>query len=80
MKTHSPAVTACTNLPIKLPINKIVCLQGSSINWMMLNFMGADEFSTGLENYIAKHKYGNAEMVDLFDALNPVSNPSSASL
>jgi len=44
--------------------------KGSSINWMMQKFMGDDNFATGLANYIAKHKYGNAEMVDLFEALN----------
>jgi aminopeptidase N len=40
---------------------------------MMQKFMGDDNFATGLANYIAKHKYGNAEMVDLFEALNSVS-------
>ncbi|XP_063674891.1 glutamyl aminopeptidase-like isoform X3 [Bolinopsis microptera] len=45
--------------------------KGSSINWMMQKFMGDENFATGLENYIATNKYGNAYMVDLFDALNP---------
>ena len=42
---------------------------------MMQKFMGDENFALGLENYIAKHKYGNAYMVDLFDALNSVSEP-----
>lgn len=47
-------------------------LQGSSINWMMMKFMGDDKFADGLAQYIEDFQYGNAAMVDLFDSLNKV--------
>ena len=36
---------------------------------MMQKFMGEDAFKAGLEAYINEFQWGNAEMVDLFDAL-----------
>ena len=47
-------------------------LQGSSINWMMMKFMGDDKFAAGLAQYIEDFQYGNAAMVDLFNSLNKV--------
>ena len=35
--------------------------------------MGDADFTEGLKNYIGKYKFKNAEMVDLFSALNEVS-------
>ena len=48
-------------------------IQGSSINWMMMKFMGDDTFAKGLAQYIDDFQYGNAAMVDLFNSLNKVS-------
>lgn len=47
-------------------------IQGSSINWMMQQFMGIDKFAEGLEIYIKRFEGKNAVMTDLFDALGEV--------
>ena len=69
-----PPVSLIPHLPLSLSISISLPLslshQGSSINWMMQNFMGEAEFTAGLKTYINKFKWGNAEMVDLFEALN----------
>ncbi|KAL5257109.1 hypothetical protein ACHWQZ_G012143 [Mnemiopsis leidyi] len=48
--------------------------KGSSINWMMMKFMGDDTFAKGLAQYIDDFQYGNAAMVDLFNSLNKVAD------
>ena len=37
--------------------------KGGSIIRMMANFLGQDVFNRGIEEYLKKHKYGNAKQV-----------------
>jgi puromycin-sensitive aminopeptidase len=43
--------------------------KGGGVLRMLEQYLGADEFRRGIAAYIAKHRYGNTETTDLWDAL-----------
>jgi len=47
--------------------------KGGSVLRMLESYLGEDIFKTGLQKYIAKHKYANATTQDLWTALEDVS-------
>lgn len=44
---------------------------------MMGNFLGSEGFTTGLESYLNKYAFGNADSFDLFECLAEVSYKGS---
>jgi len=47
--------------------------KGASVLRMLEQYLGAEEFRKGICLYLNKHKYGNAETTDLWDALEQSS-------
>ena len=54
--------------------------KGASIIRMLEGFLGADAFQQGLQAYLRKHEYGNAETRDLWDALAEASGQPVSSM
>ena len=48
-------------------------LKGASVNRMLYAVLGEEAFRAGLRLYMARHKYGNTETVDLWTALGEAS-------
>ena len=46
--------------------------KGASVLRMLSQMLGQETFLKGVANYIAKHKFGNAETVDLWNAISEV--------
>ncbi|MBR2544309.1 M1 family metallopeptidase [Candidatus Saccharibacteria bacterium] len=49
----------------------IVYAKGARLMLMLIRLMGWEEFCKGLKDYFEKHKYGNTEGDDLWQALTP---------
>ena len=47
--------------------------KGASVLRMMEQYLGADVFRNGIREYLTRHRYGNTETHDLWDALEAVS-------
>ena len=47
--------------------------KGGSVLRMLEQYLGADEFKDGISYYLNKHKYGNTETNDLWDAIEHVT-------
>ena len=43
--------------------------KGASVLRMLEQYLGAEAFRDGIRLYLQRHKYGNAETTDLWDAL-----------
>ena len=52
----------------------IVYGKGSRLLLMLMRTMGEENFFKGLKDYFEKHKYGNTEADDLWDALSPYAD------
>jgi len=52
----------------------IVYAKGGSVLYMLLNYIGEEAFRKGLQAYFEKHKYGNTEATDLWEALGAASS------
>ena len=52
----------------------IVYGKGSRLLMMLMRTMGEKNFFKGLKGYFEKHKYGNTEADDLWDALSPYAS------
>ncbi len=48
--------------------------KGASVLLMLENYLGADDFRDGLRLYLKRHAYANTDTVDLWAALEEVSN------
>jgi aminopeptidase 2 len=69
--------------PIEVPVKKadeinqifdaISYSKGSSLLKMISRWLGEDVFIKGVSNYLKKHKYGNTETSDLWEALSEAS-------
>ena len=65
--------------PVSVPINhpsevaeifdQISYKKGGSIIRMMANFLGVEVFNKGIEQYLTRHKYENAEQVNITEKL-----------
>ena len=51
-----------------------LCMQGASLLRMLNHYLGDDIFKKGLNVYLTRHKFGNAEMSDLWEALDSVAS------
>jgi aminopeptidase N len=51
----------------------IVYAKGGTILYMLMNYIGEDDFRTGLKAYFEKHAYGNTVADDLWEALSTSS-------
>lgn len=47
--------------------------KGASVLRMLSQMLGQETFLKGVANYISKHKFGNAETIDLWNAISEVS-------
>ncbi|OHA17402.1 MAG: hypothetical protein A3H57_00930 [Candidatus Taylorbacteria bacterium RIFCSPLOWO2_02_FULL_43_11] len=73
-----------TTHPIEVPVqhpNEIAEIfdavsysKGASVIRMLANYLGEKDFKKGLQNYLKKHAYQNAETKDLWDALSLASH------
>lgn len=69
--------------PIEVPVKKadeinqifdaISYAKGSSLLKMISRWLGEDVFIKGVSNYLKKHKYGNTQTSDLWEALSEAS-------
>jgi aminopeptidase N len=48
--------------------------KGGSIIRMMANFLGVEVFNKGIEEYLKKHKYENAQQVYTCERINNIHN------
>ncbi len=69
--------------PIEVPVNHpdeirsifdaISYSKGASVIHMLHEYLGADAFQAGLRHYLERHKYGNTDTIDLWQALEEIS-------
>jgi aminopeptidase N len=72
--------------PIEVPVNHpdeirsifdaISYSKGASVIHMLNDYLGAEVFRDGLRHYLNRHKYGNTDTVDLWQALEEISGKS----
>ncbi len=66
-------------VPVKHPdeirtiFDTISYSKGASVIHMLHDYLGAGDFKDGLRHYLEKHAYGNTDTVDLWSALEEVS-------
>ncbi len=48
--------------------------KGAAVLRMLEQYLGADEFRSGVRAYLAKHAYGNTENTDLWDAIEAATS------
>ncbi|HEX9970161.1 MAG TPA: M1 family metallopeptidase, partial [Acidimicrobiales bacterium] len=53
--------------------------KGGGVLRMLEQYLGADDFRRGIASYIAKHRYGNTETTDLWDALEAATGEPARS-
>lgn len=81
---HALALDALrSSHPIEVPVKKadeinqifdaISYSKGSSLLKMISRWLGEDVFIKGVSNYLKKHKYGNTQTSDLWEALSEAS-------
>lgn len=51
--------------------------KGAAVVRMLEQFLGADNFRSGIRRYIRQHAYGNAETTDLWDAIEAETSKGS---
>ncbi len=76
--------------PIEFPVNSptdaegmfdlLTYEKGASILRQLEQYLGEDVFRAGVRRYLTEHSYGNSETIDLFDALEAVSNEPVAKM
>ena len=75
--------------PIEFPVSRpseaeemfdvLTYQKGGGVLRMLEQYVGAEPFQRGIASYIAKHRYGNTETTDLWDALEEVSGDPARS-
>jgi puromycin-sensitive aminopeptidase len=60
--------------------DKITYEKGGSLEFQIHQFVGDDPFYSGAHIYLARHSYGNAEVGDLWDALEEGTRQASLSV
>ncbi|MBK7581791.1 MAG: M1 family metallopeptidase [Myxococcales bacterium] len=58
----------------------ITYVKGASVLSMLESYLGEREFQRGVQDYLAKHRFGNASADDLFAALGRASSKDVAAL
>ncbi|HSX27627.1 MAG TPA: M1 family metallopeptidase [Patescibacteria group bacterium] len=73
---HTHPVEVSVNHPdeIRTIFDTISYSKGSSIIHMLQQFLGPEDFQTGLKHYLTKHAYDNTDTVDLWTALEEASD------
>lgn len=71
--THPIEVSINHPDEIRTIFDAISYSKGSSVIHMLEQYLGHDVFRDGLRHYLKQHQYGNTDTVDLWDALETVS-------
>ncbi|MBI2196944.1 M1 family metallopeptidase [Candidatus Daviesbacteria bacterium] len=71
--THPIEVEVGHPAEISEIFDKVSYSKGASILRMLMSYLGEKDFQKGLQFYLKKHAYGNAETQDLWKALEEVS-------
>ena len=77
--------------PIEYPVSRpseaeemfdvLTYQKGGGVLRMLEQYLGGDDFRRGIASYIAKHRYGNTETTDLWDALEEATGePARATM
>lgn len=72
---HTHPIEVKVNHPeeIRTIFDHISYSKGASVIHMLHEYLGADTFRDGLRHYLNRHKYGNTDTVDLWQALEEIS-------
>lgn len=72
---HTHPIEVAINHPdeIRSIFDAISYSKGASVIHMLNTYLGADVFRDGLRHYLNRHKYGNTDTVDLWQALEEIS-------
>ena len=71
--THPIEVAVGHPAEISEIFDKVSYSKGASILRMLMSYLGSADFQKGLQHYLKKHSYGNAQTEDLWNALEEVS-------
>ncbi len=71
--THPIEVEVGNPAEISEIFDRVSYSKGASILRMLWKYLGEKDFQKGLQHYLKKHAYGNAETEDLWNALEKVS-------
>lgn len=71
--THPVEVPVSHPDEIRTIFDTISYSKGASVIHMLHDYLGAENFRDGLRYYLKKHEYGNTDTVDLWTALETVS-------
>ena len=71
--THPIEVEVKNPAEISEIFDKVSYSKGASVIRMLANYLGPKDFQKGLQYYLKKHAYGNAQTSDLWKALEKVS-------
>lgn len=73
---HTHPIIVAINHPdeIRTIFDNISYEKGASVLYMLMRFLGQDDFRKGLEHYLKKHSYGNTESHDLWIAWEQVAD------
>lgn len=78
--THSIEVEVHHPSEIAAVFDAVSYSKGASIIRMLAEYLGERDFRDGLRHYLKKHRYGNTETKDLWQALQKVSGKPVAAL
>lgn len=71
--THPIEVMVGHPAEISEIFDKVSYSKGASILRMLMSYLGERDFQKGLQHYLKRHSYGNAQTEDLWQALEEVS-------
>ncbi len=71
--THPIEVEVGDPAEISEIFDRVSYSKGASVLRMLWKYLGEKDFQKGLQHYLKKHAYGNAETEDLWNALSEVS-------
>jgi puromycin-sensitive aminopeptidase len=72
--THPIEVTVNHPEEIRTIFDAISYSKGASIIHMLHDYLGTESFRDGLRHYLSRHKYANTDTVDLWTALEEISD------
>lgn len=78
--THPIEVSVGHPAEISEIFDKVSYSKGASILRMLHEYLGAKDFQKGLQHYLKKHSFANAETEDLWQALEEVSGQDVSSV
>ncbi len=72
---HTHPIEVQVNHPdeIRSIFDAISYSKGASVIHMLHEYLGAGDFQAGLRHYLERHKYGNTDTIDLWQALEEIS-------